>query len=320
MERKTKHEAKTLKLISGQHPTLTNTLLMFQDFKAFFRISRPTNVVMSFLAFGLSCYLATNSINFLLDSAFWGTALTITVIAASGYWINDVYDFRIDRINKPEKAVVNAILSVKKVLTVYFIANMLVLAFSFLFLGIYHEKPNITFINFVSVFCLFIYASYLKRMGVIGNLLISFMIALVLILAYYLTGQINMALVWAIVFSFEITLIREVTKDVQDIKGDLAFQVRTLIIQVGMKRTKQFLTLLYSLFILSTWLPFFYYYFVYDLQKWTYLGLSILLVQLPAVWIMRMMLKEEVPEDFGKQSSLLKYVMLTGMGTLFFMG
>lgn len=292
---------------------------MWHDLKAFIRISRPPNVVMSFLAFGIACYLATDSSHFLLDSAFWGTALTITLIAATGYWINDVYDFRIDRINKPSKLIVNAILSVKKVLTVYFLVNMGILAFSFLFLGIYHQKPNITFINFVSVFCLFVYASFLKRMGVAGNLLISFMIALVLVLAYYLTGQINMALIWAIVFSFEITLIREITKDVQDVKGDLAFQVRTLIIQVGMSRTKQFLAFLYILFILSTWMPFGYYYYFYQLKLWTYLGLSLLLVQLPTIWIMRMMLRETEPEAFGKQSNWLKWVMLTGMGTLFFL-
>ncbi len=293
---------------------------MLKDLKAFLRISRPTNVVISFLAFGLACYLATRSTDFLFDSAFWGTALTIIIIAATGYWINDVYDFRIDRINKPEKAVVNAILSVKKVLTVYFFTTMGILGFSFLFLGIYHERPHITFINFISVLLLFIYASYLKRTGVVGNLVISFLIALVLILAYYLTHHINMALVWAVVFSFEITLIREITKDVQDIKGDLAFQVKTMIIQVGMKRTQAFLSFLYVLFIFSTYLPFFYYLILYDLALWTYLILSILIVQLPAAWIMGMMLRETEPQKFGRQSSLLKYVMLTGMLTLFFLG
>ena len=50
---------------------------------------------------------------------FWATLLTIAGIAATGYWINDVYDFRIDRINKPNRTIVNAILSVKKVMTIY---------------------------------------------------------------------------------------------------------------------------------------------------------------------------------------------------------
>ncbi|MEO0896012.1 MAG: geranylgeranylglycerol-phosphate geranylgeranyltransferase [Bacteroidota bacterium] len=292
---------------------------MWHDIKAFFLISRPTNVVISFIAFGVACFLATGTLDFLQTMEFWGTATTITIIAATGYWINDVYDFRIDRINKPDKAVVNAILSVKKVLTVYFIVNMCILGFSFLFLGVLHGKPNITFINFVSVLLLFIYASWLKRTGVAGNLVIAFLIALVLILAYYLTGQINMALVWAIVFSFEITLIREITKDVQDIKGDLAFQVKTLVIQVGLHRTKNILLILYIVFLLSTYLPFFYYYILYEKVLWIYLGLSILIVQGPTLYVILMMWKEETPEAFGKQSSLLKYVMLTGMITLFFM-
>ena len=137
---------------------------MWQNLRHFWRISRPLNVCISLMAFGISCFLAQNrELDFLLDPLFWGTALTIGVIAATGYWINDVHDYRIDRINKPHKMVVNAILSVKKVLTVYFLVNIGILLFSFGYLGWAQEKFHITFINFVSVILLFIYASYLKR-------------------------------------------------------------------------------------------------------------------------------------------------------------
>ncbi|TAE58930.1 MAG: hypothetical protein EAZ89_02985, partial [Bacteroidetes bacterium] len=219
---------------------------MRRDFIYFFRISRPMNVLVSVLAFGLACYLTHGrSLRFLSDVPFWAAAFTIAIIAATGYWINDVHDFRIDRINKPRRTIVNAHLSVKKVLTLYFGLTGGVLLFSLLYFGFYLGKPNVSFINFLSVFLLFIYAGYLKRVGVAGNLTIAFLIALVLFMSYYLYGVVRMSLIWSIVFAFQITLIREITKDVEDIRGDLAYHLRTLPIQIGVRATQKVLAGLY---------------------------------------------------------------------------
>lgn len=293
---------------------------MWRDLLNFIRISRPANVLISFLSFAVGCYLVSDKdLHFLLELPFWGTGLTIAIIAATGYWINDVHDFRIDRVNKPSKTVVNALLSVKKVLTVYFLTNMGILLFSLTYLGWYLGKFNITFINFVSVILLFIYASWLKRVSVAGNLVIAFMVALVLILAYYLLGDINLSLIWAIVFAFEITLIREITKDVQDIKGDLQFGLRTLPIQIGMRHTKQVLLVLYVIFLMSTYLPFVEAQWRMDQWLWAYLFLSVALVQVPCLYTIRLMWRAREPEDFGVQSGMLKILMLTGLVTLFFL-
>jgi 4-hydroxybenzoate polyprenyltransferase len=292
---------------------------MRQDLAHFIRLSRPVNVGISATAFGLACFLIHGkSFAFLLDPPFWAVCLTIVVIAATGYWINDVYDFRIDRINKPRRTIVNAHLSVKKVISMYLLVNFLILTFSLLYLGVFLGRYNITFINLLSVLVLYVYASHLKRVSVAGNLAISFLIALVLILSYYLYDTINMALVWAIVFAFEITFIREITKDVQDIKGDLAYQLRTLPIQIGIRNTQQVLSGLYVLFLASCYLPFALRYAFSGEGLWAYLILSLLLVQLPMLWIMRHMLRSREPEAFGVQSAWLKFLMLTGMLTLVF--
>lgn len=292
---------------------------MWKDITYFFRLSRPGNVLISLIAFGVSCFLVNkHSLDFLSHASFWATSLTIIVIAATGYWINDVYDFRIDRINKPSKTIVNAYLSVKKVLTVYFVANGLILLFSLGYLGFYKDKFNITFINFLSVFLLFFYASYFKRVSVAGNLVISFLIVLVLVLAYYLYDHLSMSLIWMIVFAFEITFIREVTKDVEDIEGDLTFALRTFPIQVGMRNTRNFLLLLYVLFLLSCYLPFLMTFLRAGSYNWIYLGLSLVLVQIPALWLMRKLWQSSEPSHFSIQSRYLKFLMLTGIVTLFF--
>ncbi|MEM6806390.1 MAG: geranylgeranylglycerol-phosphate geranylgeranyltransferase [Bacteroidota bacterium] len=292
---------------------------MLRDALNFLRISRPSNVLISFLAFGVAAFISQDkSWAFLTDSVFWATALCIIVIAASGYWINDVYDFRIDRVNKPGKTIVNAYLSVKKVLTVYFFVIGGILLFSFVFLGFISKLYHIFFINALSVALLFFYASYLKRIGVPGNLSIAFLIALVILLAGYLY-EVNSPLVWTMIFAFEITLIREITKDVEDIRGDLQFELRTLPIQIGIRRTKYILQFFYICFLLSCYIPFIYAYFRVDKLIWPYIGVSFLLVQLPTVYVMYLLANAVKPEDFGKQSRYLKYIMLGGIASLFFL-
>ena len=289
----------------------------FRDIPYFIRISRPLNIVISLISFFVSCFIAANhQWHFISDQNFWATSLTILMIAATGYWINDVYDFRIDRINKPEKTYVNAILSVKKVLSVYFVINGLILLFSLYFFVFRQPLYQISFINVVSIVLLFWYASFLKRKGVPGNLLISFLIALVTLLAGYLYG-INTPLILTIIFAFQITLIREITKDVEDIRGDLSFQLQTLPIQIGIRGTKKVLSVLYIIFILSTWLPAVDHYLKHDKDiLWPYIIASILLVQIPAIFLFIFLQNSVKPETFGKQSTYLKILMLTGIITI----
>ncbi|MEL6192999.1 MAG: UbiA family prenyltransferase [Bacteroidota bacterium] len=292
---------------------------MLRDLKYFFLISRPVNVLISFISFGLACFIASSRhVHFISHEMFWATSLMIILIAATGYWINDIYDFKIDRINRPDRTVVNAILSVKKVLTGYIIGISIILLFSVVFIGYYKRHPEITLINILSVGLLFVYASFLKKVGVVGNFVIGLLIILVVLLGGYLYG-INFTLLWMMAFAFQITLIREITKDVQDIKGDLAYKLRTLPIQIGMEATKQVLLILYILFLISCLLPVIIKLIRTGEWLFPYLVSSVLLVQIPTIWLIQKMMKAKEPEDFAYQSGFLKLLMLSGIITLFFL-
>lgn len=291
-------------------------MALFSDIRHFFYISRPLNILMSGVTFLVSSYISQGKAwDFMVDPLFWATLATILLIAATGYWINDVYDFRIDRINKPKKTVINAYLSVKKVLTAYFTAILVILVFSFYFFVFRYDQYQITFINIVSIALLFWYASVLKRKGVAGNLLISFLISLVILLAGYLY-HLNLALVWTLLFAFQITFIREITKDVEDIRGDLRYQLRTLPIQIGIRNTKKILLVLYLVFLLSTLFPTIYYYTEMDTLIWAYALGTFFLVQVPTGYLVWLLIQASHPTHFSVQSRYLKRIMVTGLITL----
>ncbi|MFK7968802.1 MAG: geranylgeranylglycerol-phosphate geranylgeranyltransferase [Bacteroidia bacterium] len=282
-------------------------------------------MLISLLAYGLACYIAASkSYGFLFNSEyypqFWATAFTIVMIAATGYWINDVYDFKIDRLNKPDQTIVNAFLSVKKVLTIYFASTFLIASFSIIYLAWYKGEYQITIINLLSIALLFLYASYLKRISVVGNLVIALLVSFVIFLGGYVWNIMNTELIYTAMFAFIVTMLREITKDIEDIRGDLAFSLQTLPIQIGITATKKVLWVLYGIFLFACYLPFIIEAYTKGVWLWEYLTVSIILVQLPTIYIFLLMRRAQVPADYALQSRYLKLLMFGGMVSVFFLG
>ncbi len=228
------------------------------------------------------------------------------LIAAGGYWINDAYDFRIDRINKPDKAIVNTFLSVKKVTTSYIVLNVIVL------LGAVFFVKKLILILLGAILLLFFYAVYLKRSTLVGNILVAFLASLVLMMAGFIY-TFNIALIWTAIFAFEITLIREIVKDTEDIKGDFAFGLQTLPIQIGIKKTKYVLYGLAILFEVSCMLPTLFHFINSHKLQSPYCWVSVSLVQIPFLYVIKKLIHANSPQDFTHISRYLKYMMLAGM-------
>lgn len=282
-----------------------------KDIRYFFLLSRPLNVLITLLAFSLAVYMATGDLlASFSDPQFWIGCACLAVITATGYWVNDAFDFKIDRENKPRKVIVNAHLSVKKVLTAYFSAVALVLAFSLLF-----QPPVLLAINAGAATLLFLYAWLLKRTTVIGNIVIATLTALVVYYAAVMYVP-RTALMWTILFAFEITFIREVVKDIEDIKGDLKFKLQTLPIRIGIQATKRVVFVSYVVFLLSCYAPIVEAVLRSQPLHWPYLLASIGLVQLPTLYLMVDLGKAQESTDFARQSRLLKGLIFLGMGTL----
>ena len=191
------------------------------------------------------------------------TLLIVSVvgIAAGGYVINDYFDVKIDRINRPDNLVVTRIISRDAAMNLFYgltavgvIAGTVVAwwAHSWTLLFTYVVIPGL----------LWFYSASYKRMFLVGNLVVAFASAIVPLLvaianADYLHHLYQNALAYSPIvgelyvwtggfaaFAFLLTLVREIVKDIEDIEGDREMECRTLPIVWGDKVAKIIATIL----------------------------------------------------------------------------
>jgi 4-hydroxybenzoate polyprenyltransferase len=241
----------------------------------------------------------------ILDKNIFLISLSTVLIAASGYIINDYYDIKIDLVNKPDRVVIGRYIKRRWALAINQVFNGLGIL-----LGLFISK-KVALVNLSAVFCLWLYANQLKRLAFWGNLMVAILTGFsLLILAVYYPGHQRQVWVYAI-FSFFITLIREIIKDMEDVKGDEKHGCRTLPIIWGIARTKLLVYVLIAsfittLFILATQLPN---------QRIAYI---FLIMMLPVGFLTYKLVYADKPKDFAFLSDACKVIMLIGVLTMMF--
>mgnify|MGYP003295589511 FL=1 len=185
--------------------------------------------------------------------------LSVVCIAAGGYVINDYFDVKIDRINRPDDLIVTRFISRDAAMYLFYILTAVGLvagaavswwAHSWTLLFTYVVIPGL----------LWFYSASYKRMFLIGNLVVAFASAIVPLLvaianADYLRHLYQEALAYSPIvgelyvwtggfaaFAFLLTWAREIVKDIEDIEGDREMECRTLPIVWGQKSAKIFVT------------------------------------------------------------------------------
>jgi 4-hydroxybenzoate polyprenyltransferase and related prenyltransferases len=245
-------------------------------------------------------------------------------IAAGGNIINDIYDVEIDRINKPNKVLVGKKVREKVANRWYIVLTVLGVGIGF-YLSNAIGRPGFAALFILISALLYLYASYLKGMLVVGNLLISVLVAVSLIIvglfdllpAITIENQASQLSVFKIVlayalFAFLLNFIREIVKDIQDINGDKNGGVNTLPIAIGRKRTT---TVVFILGVVTICCVVYYMYLhLYHSQTMVlyFLGLIVgpLLFFVTKAW------NASNPTDFALLSKLLKMIMFLGICSL----
>lgn len=182
---------------------------------------------------------------------FWLLVITTLCIAAAGNIINDIYDVETDTINKPNKVIIGKQVSENLAYNLFFTLNITGIILGF-FLAHSIDQGSLFAIFVIISLALYVYASYLKGTVLFGNILISFLVAMsIIIVAIFdllpaISPQnratqltfFDIIFDYAI-FAFLINLIREIVKDIQDVDGDYKAGMRTLPIVLGRERANK---------------------------------------------------------------------------------
>ena len=182
----------------------------------------------------------------LLNENFVILLIVTILIAASGYIVNDIYDYNLDQINKPEKVVLGKFLKSRDAIIIYMLFNSLAIVLS-IFLCIKIKQEIYILVFLLIIYCLWLYSKKLKKYKIIGNILIAFFISLsilnVPLFSYKNILSDDRFFVFLIisifsVLAFLINVKREIIKDIEDIEGDKMHKVKSLPIIFGTKKSK----------------------------------------------------------------------------------
>lgn len=269
-------------------------------------------------------------------------SLSIICIAAGGYIINDLKDVEADKINKPEKKIIHY-RNEKKIFNLYltFTISGIILAF---YLANKLDMYQLAFPHLLSATLLYLYSQSYKKVLILGNILISFLAALVpftyfLFEAYSLIslnpeglakiiaydnqlsiwnfGPLSFLKTWCLflaLFAFIFTLSREIVKDIEDKQGDIKIKRNTIPIMYGDRIG--FIISLLLMWIGSLW----------AIQKTNEINVNTLISKslswyflltllLPTIWLSYDFFKNK--GNAKLYSKVIKYCMLAGISSSF---
>jgi 4-hydroxybenzoate polyprenyltransferase len=256
--------------------------------------------------------------------------LATVLIAAGGYVINDYFDVKIDRINRPDEVIVTRSISKPAAMRLSMILSSIGIACG-IAVAVLLKSLTIGILFVLIPGLLWFYSSSYKRLFMIGNLIIALLAGVtpivvamtnvaVLQLRYETilpyTTLVHDIYAWLggfALFAFLLTWIREIIKDMQDQMGDRELECHSMPVVWGEKWTKVFVTglIVITLAIIGhLWwhiLPF--------PTAWTnlstrYIALGIVTPLLCSVWLLW---SAKIPSDYKVCQQVVKFTMLIGM-------
>lgn len=226
--------------------------------------------------------------------------ISTVLIAAGGNVINDYFDTRIDRINKPNEVIVGRSVKRRVAMTAHLLLSGLGLVIG-VFVAWRCNLLQWAWIPAFSIGALWVYSTNLKRSLVVGNGLVATLTALVpltvgvyeipMLARYFVEpkvievlgaqyvmepGFIRELWYWVLAyaaFAFMSTLVRELQKDMADVPGDKAVGCNTVPIAWGMRWAKGLA--LFHLAVIIAGLLMVRSMFLHDPMSYWYIGVGI---------------------------------------------
>lgn len=250
------------------------------------------------------------------------------LIAAAGYMINDYFDIKIDQINKPKENYFQHLLDRRGAIIIHFILNAIALIIG-LYLAYTLGKFKLLLLQILPIGLLWFYSTHYKKQFLIGNVVIAFLSALIVIVPafyekimyapYYSDELVYVYFLFKILAAYSvciflITLIREAVKDMEDMEGDAQYRCRTMPIVWGVSRTKLYIYVLQVILILFI---AFLAYKLYQVAYMDFFYMTIVFIILPLFYTMYLLFQAQAKSEFKQISTLYKIIIFLGILSMF---
>lgn len=273
-------------------------------FFSLFSVVRGYNILVVVIAQYLaSIYIFASDLS--VSAVIFDINLLMLVLASSaaiaaGYIINSFYDSEKDLINRPQKTMLDRLVSQNTKLSFYFILNFLAVVFAS-----YVSFRAVVFFAFY-IFSIWLYSHKLKKLPFVGNIFSALLTVtpFFAIVIYYRTF--NEVIFFHAIFLFLLLIIREMVKDLENLQGDFTQNYQTIPVKFGLKVSK----LTISVFVGLTVIPAVMLITRYNLgYMYLYFFVSLILLVVAIVLLWRSQSKRQ----FWWLHNLLKFVIVLGV-------
>ena len=250
--------------------------------------------------------------------------LATLCLAAAGNIINDIYDVETDTINKPNQVIIGKQISEKAAHNLFFAFNVIGVLLGF-YLSNHIGKQAFFGIFVITSLLLYLYASTLKRTIVIGNLVISVLVGMSILIVgifdvipatFSQNAESQLTFIKIIldyaIFAFLVNLVRELIKDIEDTDGDYKSEMNTLPIALGRERAKK---IAFAISIIPIAAVIFYVVTYLYKQQWAIFYFLIFVIA-PLIYATIKIFSAETKTDYRLLSNIYKLVMFLGILSL----
>ncbi len=302
---------------------------------AFFKLIRIENLLIisaTQICIKYLVFAPLNDFSKFTPTLFSISLISTLLIAAAGYIINDYFDVKTDKINRPTTVVIDVTIKRRWAMILHIVLNTIGLILG-LYLALKCHNLKLLLIQISSILLLWFYSTHFKKQLLVGNIIVSLLTALIPLLPmvydYYFSGGINpmismllgsflnklmMIVIGYSAFAFLTSFAREVIKDMEDYKGDIQTGCKTMPIVWGIITSKVvtfFLLIITVGLLLLACLKF--YHEKEIIAVYYIAGLVIV----PLLLLIIKTITSKTSKDFKIASVLLKLIMLFGIAFTF---
>src|SRR5688572_29794460 len=253
---------------------------------------------------------------------FFLLVLSTVIIAAAGYTINDYFDVKMDKVNKPDRLVIDKGIKRRVAMGAHSVMNVLAILIA-LYVSYTIGAWKLAFIHFFCATGLWFYSTNFKRQFLIGNIIIAAFTALVpLIVGIYellpcykvylpMDSSISFRVIWLHVigvsfFAFITTLIREIIKDIEDYEGDKEYGCNTMPVVIG-KNASKIVAIIITIFTMGC--LFYFQFFQWQNKDWLSFLYFTFALQVPFVFLIYKITIADTSKKYRAAGNIAKLIM-----------